>query len=101
MPKETAPAPETQIQIEIDEAASKGCYANLAFISHSETEFILDFALLQPQTPKAKVVSRVVTSPAHMKRLLAAMQDNIRKYESRFGPITLRDEAPQPKGTYH
>ena len=61
----------------------------------------MDFALLQPQTPKAKVSARVITSPAHMKRLVAAMQDNIRKYESRFGPIQLRDEAAASKGTYH
>lgn len=94
-------AEETQIQLEIDENTSKGAYANFALISHSETEFVLDFSMLQPQTPKARVVSRVITSPAHMKRLVAAMQDNVRKYEARFGPIRADEAAPAPKGVYH
>jgi uncharacterized protein DUF3467 len=84
-----------QLQIEIDEATARGAYANLALITHSETEFVLDFMFLQPQTPKTRVISRVVTSPVHAKRLLAALQDNVRKYESRFGEIKAE---PQPAG---
>ena len=76
-----------QIQIEIDEQVSRGIYANLALITHSETEFFLDFLLLQPQTPKTKVLSRVISSPSHAKRLMRALKDNIDKYEARFGPI--------------
>lgn len=76
-----------EIKIEIDEQVARGVYTNLAFISHSETEFLVDFAFLQPQTPKTKVLTRVVTSPIHAKRLLRALQDNISKYESRFGAI--------------
>ena len=89
------PQPQNQIQIEIDDATAQGHYANLAMISHSETEMILDFIFLQPQVPKAKVRSRVVTSPSHAKKLLLALEDNIKKYESRFGKI---ETAPQPAG---
>lgn len=90
-------AQEPQIQIEVDENAGRGTYANLAFISHSETEFILDFIFLQPQNPKAKVLSRIVTSPVHAKRLLWAIKDNLEKYEARFGPIRA-GEAPETPG---
>lgn len=76
-----------QLQIEIDEATARGVYTNMALIAHSETEFLLDFLFLQPQTPKTKVLSRIVTSPVHAKRFLEALRDNIAKYEARFGPI--------------
>ena len=78
-----------EIQIEIDDAAAQGIYTNLAMIGHSENEFIIDFIFLQPQAPKAKVRSRIITSPGHAKRLLAALQDNISKYEARFGEIKM------------
>jgi len=78
---------ELQVQIDIDEAVARGNYVNLAFISHSETEIVMDFIFLQPQSPKSKVSTRVVTSPIHAKRLLAALKDNIEKYEARFGAI--------------
>ena len=76
-----------QIQIEIDEPTAQGAYANLAMVSHSESEFILDFIFVQPQAPKAKVRSRIITSPAHAKRILAALKDNVSKFEARFGEI--------------
>lgn len=76
-----------EIKIEIDEETAEGRYTNLAFLSHSETEFILDFAFVQPHAPKTKVLSRIITSPAHAKRFLAALADNIAKYEARFGAI--------------
>ena len=97
------PAPEPQIQIDIDDAVSRGAYVNLALISHSETELILDFIFLQPNNPKAKVVTRVVTSPVHAKRLMWALKDNLEKYESRFGAIRAGEapEAPaKPIGFY-
>ena len=84
---------ELQIQIDIDEPTARGHYANLALISHSETEIVLDFIFLQPQSPKGKVLTRVVTSPIHAKRLLAALKDNVEKYEARFG--TIRSDATQ------
>ena len=92
-----------QIQIDIDDVTAQGVYANLALITHSESEVILDFIFLQPQVPKAKVRSRIVTSPAHAKKLLAALEDNIRKYEARFGKIeaAARPEDDPKIGFYH
>ncbi len=92
-----------EIQIEMDEAAARGVYTNLAFISHSETEFLLDFTFLQPQTPKARVHTRIISSPIHAKRLLWALQDNLAKYEARFGKVTAGEDpgtAPKPAGFY-
>jgi hypothetical protein len=76
-----------QIEIEIDDETAKGRYSNLALISHSETEFLIDFTMLQPQPRKTKVHTRIVSSPVHLKRLLWALQDNVSKYEERFGEI--------------
>ncbi len=78
---------ENQLQIDLDETTAQGVYANLAFITHNETEFVLDFIFVQPQQPKAKVRARVISSPAHTKRFLEALQENIKKYEQKFGPI--------------
>jgi hypothetical protein len=75
------------LPIEIDEATARGIYANLAFITHTETEFVLDFLFLQPQNPKAKVLSRLISSPVHAKRFLWALKDNIEKYEAQYGAI--------------
>ena len=89
------------LQIEIDEAVARGVYTNLALITHSQTELLIDFLFLQPQTPKTKVLSRIVTSPLHAKRFLAALQDNIAKYEARFGTIHAGEaSAPQAPGVY-
>ena len=59
----------------------------MALVNHTETEFTLDFIYVQPQQPKAKVRSRIITSPKHMKRLVAAMQDNLAKFEAKYGVI--------------
>lgn len=95
MAEPTQNQPQGQIQIEVDEAVAQGAYANLALISHSETEVILDFIFLQPQVPKAKVRSRIITSPSHAKKILMALEDNLKKYEARFGKIQL---GPQLEG---
>ena len=90
-----------QLQIEIDESVARGIYTNLALLTHSETEFLIDFLFLQPQTPKTKVLTRLITSPVHAKRFLAALQDNIAKYEARFGTINAGEPAPAPRsGVY-
>ncbi len=81
--------PEIQLQIQLDEAIADGQYVNMALVNHTETEFTLDFIYVQPQQPKAKVKARIITNPKHMKRLILAMQDNIAKYESKFGVIQL------------
>jgi len=78
---------EKKIEIQVPSEVENGIYSNLAFISHGEGEFILDFIFLQPQKPIGKVVSRVILSPQHAKRFLIALNDNIKKYESRFGEI--------------
>ena len=82
------------LQIEIDEAVARGVYTNLALITHSETEMLIDFLFLQPQSPKTKVLTRMITSPVHAKRFLAALQDNIAKYEARFGTINAGEPSP-------
>lgn len=81
------PAGPPQLEIGIDDAVAQGKYANLASISHTEGEFIMDFVFLQPGQTRAKVHTRLITSPRHATSLLAALADNISKYESRFGPI--------------
>jgi len=87
--------PELQLQIQLDEDVANGQYVNMALVNHTETEFTLDFIYVQPQQPKAKVRSRIITNPKHMKRLLAAIQENLAKYESKFGTIELLEpESP-------
>jgi hypothetical protein len=81
--------PETALQIQIDEAVAHGLYANMALVNHTDAEFTLDFIYVQPQQPKASVRARIITSPRHMKRLLAAMTDNLQKYEARFGVVEM------------
>lgn len=89
---DTPKPPDMQLQIQIDEDVANGQYVNMALVNHSDTEFTLDFIYVQPQQPKARVRSRIITNPKHMKRLVAAMQDNIARYEARYGPILPRDD---------
>lgn len=86
---------ENQINIELSEEIAEGIYSNLAIISHSNSEFIVDFIRLVPNVPKAKVKSRIILSPQHAKRLIRALNDNIEKYEAQFGTIQ-EDDAPPP-----
>ena len=79
--------PEKKINIELGEDVSEGIYSNLAIITHSHTEFVLDFARLMPGVPKARVKSRIIMTPQHAKRLMKALKDNIAKFESNHGPI--------------
>jgi len=76
-----------QINIELTEELAQGVYSNLAIISHSPSEFVFDFIRIVPGTPKAKVKSRIITTPENAKKLLLALQDNISKYENNFGKI--------------
>ena len=76
-----------QLQIEIKDEQASGTYANFAIITHSNSEFVLDFASYLPGMPKGKVQSRIIMVPENAKRLLFALQDNIRRYEEQFGPI--------------
>jgi len=85
-----------QLQIELSENIAQGTYANLSIISHSSSEFILDFIRVMPGVPKAGVQSRIILAPEHAKRLLKTLEDNIGKYERIFGPIRLSGEHTIP-----
>ena len=85
---------EVQLQLQIDDDVAQGMYTNMAMVNHTETEFTLDFIFIQPQQPKAKVRSRLITSPKHAKRFLLALQENLTKYEQRFGTIDVAGPGP-------
>jgi hypothetical protein len=86
-----------QMQIDIDDTTAQGIYSNLVLINHNDNEFVLDFAYIQPTTPRARVRARIIASPRHAKRLLRALEHNLRKYEERFGRI--EEPEPAPPGT--
>jgi hypothetical protein len=87
---------ENQINIELSPEVAEGIYSNLAIISHSSSEFVVDFVRIMPGTPKANVKSRIILTPEHAKRLLYALQENVAKYESIFGKIKTADGALPP-----
>jgi len=87
--------PPPKLQVQIDDELALGVYANLVVIHHSENEFVLDFSFLQPNTTRAKVRTRVISSPRHTKRLIAALQKNLERYEERFGTIDLSPDDDQ------
>lgn len=76
-----------QLNIELTEDIAEGIYSNLAIITHSNSEFVIDFIKMMPGVPKAKVKSRIVLTPQHAKRLMRALKDNISKFESVHGQI--------------
>ena len=78
--------------IGISEETHRGVYSNKVIVAHSAEEFIFDFVADFP--PAAQIVSRVITSPAHAKALLATLQDNVARYEQNYGPIPRRKNAP-------
>ena len=82
-----------QLNIEIAPEMAGGIYSNLAVITHSQSEFIVDFVQMLPGIPKPKVASRIVMTPEHAKRLLMALHDNIAKFESENGEIKLRKQG--------
>jgi predicted transcriptional regulator len=84
--------PTNQLQIELSDDVAQGIYANLAVITHSSSEFIVDFIRVMPGLPKAGVKSRIILTPEHAKRLMRALEDNVRKYENSFGSIHLNEE---------
>ena len=85
-----------QIKLRLPESLAGGVYANSMMVHHTATEFILDFAMVVGET--GTVVSRVITSPAHAKKIVAALKDNVAKYEATFGPLRAhdsRDRSPE------
>ena len=93
---EQNPNEQNQMNIELPEEIAEGVYSNLAIISHSPQEFVIDFIRIMPGVPKAKVKSRIVLTPEHAKRLMKALADNVKKYEQQFGPINDKDMPNLP-----
>jgi len=81
------PAAPAQLQIEADDDTAQGIYANTAVVTNTETEFVLDFLFLHPNQAKARVMARVISNSVHAKRFCAALRENIKNYEARFGPV--------------
>jgi hypothetical protein len=79
--------PNNQLNIEISEEVAEGTYANLAIITHSNAEFVIDFVNVMPGTPKSKVKSRIIFTPMHAKRFMKAMAENIERYEAAHGSV--------------
>ncbi|HNR20305.1 MAG: DUF3467 domain-containing protein [Bacteroidetes bacterium] len=87
---------ENQLNIELSEEVADGIYSNLAIITHSNSEFVVDFIKVMPGVPKAKVKARVLLTPQHAKRLLAALNDNIQKFEKVHGTIKQTESVGIP-----
>ena len=90
-----------QLSLELKPEIAKGNYSNLAIITHSHSEFILDFATMLPGLAKPDITSRIIMTPEHAKRLLGALKDNIVKYENQFGEIDLGLNSQQQGGTFN
>ena len=90
------PIPEQQLNIELTEEMADGEYANLAIITHSFAEFVIDFVNVMPGTPKSKVKSRIILTPQHAKRLMKALTENIGRYETANGAIKDIEEVQIP-----
>ena len=78
-----------QIKIELDDDVGQGEYANFAVVTHSPAEFVMDYIRVLPGMTKSKVKSRIIMAPMHAKTLMMALQDNIKKYENKFGEIKI------------
>lgn len=85
---------DNQLNIELSEEIAEGIYSNLAIITHSNTEFVMDFIRVMPGVPKARVKSRIVLTPEHAKRFLRALEDNIEKFEQLNGRIKIQEDPP-------
>ena len=84
-----------QINVELGEKEAEGIYSNLALISHSPAEFVMDFTRMLPGTPKAKVFARIIMTPQHAKSFLKALEDNVNKYEKQFDEIKMHGDNKQ------
>lgn len=85
---------ESQIQVKVSDAELKGVYANFMRVGHSQEEFCLDFFSIFP--PMGAATARVITSPGHLRRMIAALTDNLKKYEDQFGEVRPAEEPPAP-----
>ena len=87
---------QNQLSIELNEEVAEGTYSNLAIITHSSAEFVIDFIKVMPGVPKARVKSRIVLTPEHAKRFMRALQDNVQKYEAEHGTIKQTENPNTP-----
>jgi hypothetical protein len=85
-----------QLNIEISEEVAEGQYANLAIITHSHAEFVIDFVNVMPGTPKSKVKSRIILTPQHAKRFMKALTENVQRFEAANGKIQDLEEVQIP-----
>ena len=83
---------EYSLKIRLDEEIAQGKYSNFVLVNHTDSEFILDFIFIQPQQPQAKVLSRVITSPKHVKRLQMMLNNAVEKFEQKFGKIEINQQ---------
>jgi len=90
------PQKKPKIHLQMDESVAQGLYSNLVLINHTENEFLLDFAFLQPANSRATVNARIISSPRHTKRLLTALQKNIDRFEERYGVIDVGTADDEP-----
>ena len=86
-----------KLQIQMDDDVAQGIYVNLAMVHHEETEFVMDMMYVQPHRQRATVRARVISSPQHTKRLMMALQEQVSRYEQRFGTIELTGPNPADK----
>lgn len=85
-----------QLEINLPDSEAQGTYSNLVMITHSPSEFVLDFIAVMPGVPKAKVVKRMILTPDHAKRLLNALNENVNRYENEHGSITSKEKFDVP-----
>jgi len=88
-----------EVKVSFPESLRGGVYSNSMFVTHTKEEFILDFIMITP--PVGAVTARVITSPGHMKRMVAALAENLKKYEAKFGKLTEAPEPPKPTMGFH
>jgi hypothetical protein len=89
-----APGALPQIQLDIDDVTAQGAFTNLVLLNHNDSEFVLDFAYVQPTSNRARVRARILATPRHAKQLLRALELNIRRYEARYGSIPEPEAGP-------
>lgn len=94
--QEQQPQQEQQLNIELSEEMAEGTYANLAIITHSFAEFVIDFINVMPNAPKSRVKSRVIMTPQHAKRLMRALVENVKRYEAQNGTIKDQEQIAMP-----
>lgn len=90
-----------QLSIEVPDDLAEGIYSNLAIISHSQSEFVVDFIRLVPNAPKAKVKSRIILTPEHAKRFTRALVENLKRFEQQHGTIADNQQSPYPNMNFN